>query len=210
MPSLDFIIILLIIVIVLVLISLNSDQLLSNSLASTSTARTNNPNIILNLNGRNNYDISINDNNDNNNNNNNKENFEIVSLVENQVKFPLYDNILRYNDMKKCNINDNIELQKSDNIELIHNNHTYRILKDNIQLPLEACVYSYGNNNEDFDYGEFYRKKIVIHKSYLEDPKTRGHNLHDFDQYAGIYEIGRIPIEKNVKHPVPYRYAFTL
>lgn len=197
MPSLDFIIILLIIVIVLLLISLNTDQIILKPFENS------NPNIVLNLNGNKNYDISIND----------KENFE-------NVAYPSSDNILRYNDVKKCGIYEKPEIpivkslaEKTENScqnETIYNNHTYRILKDNKQLPLESCVYSYGNNSGDFDYGKFYRNKIVIHKSYLEDPKTRGHNLHDFDQYAGIYEIGRIPIEKNVKHPVPYRYAFTL
>jgi hypothetical protein len=64
-------------------------------------------------------------------------------------------------------------------------------------------------NDEEWDPNEFYKKHQIIEKSYLEDYKTRGYNIFDFDDYGTIYNIGKIDLKyKETNDPKGYGYMF--
>jgi len=64
------------------------------------------------------------------------------------------------------------------------------------------------DNPADFDFADYLGNKLVKMKTYIEDPETRGGNIGNFDKYAGIGDIGNLPLTNNPKNPVGYGYVF--
>ena len=63
-------------------------------------------------------------------------------------------------------------------------------------------------NDDDFDPNEFYVKHQEYVNTYLEDPKIRGSNVNDYDDFGLISSIGKIPLTKNVVSARPQGYVF--
>jgi hypothetical protein len=126
------------------------------------------------------------------------------------VQYPDHDNIVRYGQYtckKETDKKDKIEPAKPPadmNVcknEFIYNNNSYRRISGTQNV--ENCNYVNDDMN-DIDYGEYYRSKISVVKSYFEDPKLRGYNVLTSDNYAGINEIGQIDLTKKSQHPGAY------
>lgn len=64
------------------------------------------------------------------------------------------------------------------------------------------------DNPADFDFADYLGNKLVKMKTYIEDPETRGGNIGNFDKYAGIGDIGNLPLTNNPKNPFGYGYVF--
>lgn len=106
----------------------------------------------------------------------------------------------------KVNKTDPISPPKDMNIcknEFIYKNNSYRRISGNDNGNVEGCPYIDDDMNS-IDYGEYYKSKISIVKSYFEDPRLRGYNILESDNYSGINEIGRIDLTKKSQHPGGY------
>jgi len=86
--------------------------------------------------------------------------------------------------------------------------------RHNISAYLEGSNFDYdeywgiSDNPTDFDFADYLGNKLVKMKTYIEDPETRGGNIGNFDKYAGIGDIGNIPLTNNPKNPFGYGYVF--
>jgi len=61
----------------------------------------------------------------------------------------------------------------------------------------------------DFDPNEWYKQFQVKVPTYLEDTKTRGYNLEQYDNIGDIYSVGKINLTNNLyKNPKPNGFIF--
>ena len=132
------------------------------------------------------------------------------------VKFPDNDNIVKYYGETKQKIVNGEEKIKKDikkgdvcKNEYIKKGYSYRIITDPTKIKNETnSAFKTGLNEIDDTMNDdpalFYSSKIKILKTFLEDPKMRGHNILKDDTYAGIKEIGNIDLNSKPTHPSEY------
>jgi hypothetical protein len=63
-------------------------------------------------------------------------------------------------------------------------------------------------NDDDWDPNKYYKQYQHYVNTYMEDPKTRGYNVTEYDQYGGLSNIGRIKLDKPDGRPKPVGYLF--
>lgn len=119
--------------------------------------------------------------------------------ISNSVQYPNSDDIIKY-DMIKCDKKSSLSSWSP------YKNVVYSD-KDIVNVsecgPKGALI-----NDKEWNPDEFYKKYQEYVKTYFEDPMTRGYNVGDFSNYAGLYNIGKISLKKTVEYAKPDGYIF--
>jgi hypothetical protein len=162
-------------------------------------------------------------------NNNNK---TIMNNIEKNVKFPDSDDVVAYGGYtcyKQTKTDADLNVFNTNSKSYNTNNISYnenKSINDARMLVLGNMMKNKGQkqnyninavqeinkdnsiNDNDFDPNEFYVKHQEYVNTYLEDPKIRGSNVNDYDDFGLISSIGKIPLTKNVVSARPQGYVF--
>lgn len=220
----DMIAIMLVIIVISVIIGLNIVSVVGQKLSEVqiNIPPQPKPNIIVNINKKDmdKYQISV------------KENDKINDIVGLKESF---DGNLKLNglDEYKRNILENPEesdvveyeqyvCQKNIDNKKIQNNILKKNKQNTIINPLNKITCESKINNvtgtkdlQNFNTckqnninGEKYYKIFRAYPSSLQDTKLRGYNISNFSGSAGIYDIGKINLDNNLKFAKPNNYLF--
>jgi hypothetical protein len=64
------------------------------------------------------------------------------------------------------------------------------------------------NNDDEYDPMLFYKNKFKPIPLEMDNPKFRGSNVSDYANYANIWDIGNITLQKDKIYPVPSNFTF--
>ena len=149
---------------------------------------------------------------------------------KNSIKYPNEDSVINYTGN---NCNQKKDILNNTNNEITNSNikQNENLCKNKSLVQQRSDAYTYMKNNsvgvdnfpicnqnksdpdnitnslDEIDIADIYRKNQVFIKSYLEDPIVRGGNIGEFEEYAGLSDIGLLSLE-NKSHPKPSHYIF--
>jgi hypothetical protein len=144
-----------------------------------------------------------------------------TQISDKSVKYPDYDLILQYGDMKigseqyykqeepekNLEIKSEIMEEKMANLSLIMDDYNaYKHLlknKDNVITNFEPI-----NLEEDEDIAENFRKIQNFIKTSMDDPIMRGSNIRKYNNVSKITDIGKIDLINSKNYPEPEEYIF--
>lgn len=139
-------------------------------------------------------------------------NGNITPITEHSVQFPDADNIIKYSNYT-CFKHSQSETQPETQPEtqspqmnkslFLDKYETYKyLIKNQTFIPDDSDLM------EHADPAEVFKKHQKFVKSYIDDPIMRGSNINDFNDSAGIYNIGNYDLNKSSSEPQPTGYIF--